>query len=319
MSAGSTRLPRVSLNGVLLVDKPSGMTSNQVIGQVKRLFRPKKIGHLGTLDPLATGMLPLVMGDATKFSSYGLFADKCYQVRLKLGVQTDSFDSNGAVVAMESVSEFSDAKINRVLQSFSGEIDQIPPVYSALKWKGKPLYAWMREGYAHTIDSSVLADKKRRVTIKELKLLSRGKDYIECRVYCSKGTYIRSLVNDIGLELGCFAHVTMLRREFVASFSGSIMYTLEQLSELGGRLNGPYILPMDCLLQHLPRLDVSNLDQQILMQGQPIFVSDIKPNQIYRLYSGQVGFFGLAEHRQGRCWPKRLCAHKITSGDSDST
>ena len=316
MSNVASRLPKVSINGVLLVDKPQRFTSNQIISQIKRFFRPKKIGHLGTLDPLATGMLPLVMGDATKFASYGLSANKCYRVRMQLGIQTDSFDADGSVVFKKPVPKISIATIEDVLLKFSGTIDQIPPVYSALKWQGKPMYAWIREG--RDIDSSVLEQKKRRVTIDQIKLIDWGADFIECLVYCSKGTYIRSLVNDIGIELGSFAYVAELRRVFSDPFQNHTMYCLAQLQEFSANHNLNCVLPVDCLLQHIPRLDICNQDKQLLIQGQPVNILGLEQNGLYRLYSDTIGFFGLGEQRYGRCWPKRLCSEILSRSKADN-
>ncbi len=211
------------VNGVLLLDKPAGMSSNHALQRVRRLFQAQKAGHTGTLDPMATGLLPVCFGEATKFSSYLLDADKCYRTYVRLGEITDTGDAEGAVVERRSVAGFTDTDIERALASFRGEIKQVPPMYSALKHQGRPLYELARQG--KTIERA-----PRPVTVYDMRLLGRDASGFELEVACSKGTYIRTLAEDIGHALGCGAHITALRRLRTGTFDDSGMVSLETLA-----------------------------------------------------------------------------------------
>jgi tRNA pseudouridine55 synthase len=201
-----------NITGIVIINKPTGRSSNHVLQQVKRAFDAKKAGHTGALDPLATGVLPICLGEATKVSSYLLDADKAYQVTCTLGVVTDSGDSDGEVLNTFEIPEFTEQTILDILPQFMGEQDQVPPMFSALKYNGQPLYKLARQGIE-------VERKSRRITIYNIDLISTTKDTFTLEVSCSKGTYIRTLVEDISHELGCGGHVSMLRRITAAGYS----------------------------------------------------------------------------------------------------
>jgi tRNA pseudouridine55 synthase len=207
------------ITGIVVIDKPSGHSSNHVLQQVKRLFDAKKAGHTGSLDPLASGVLPICLGEATKLSGYLLDADKQYAVTCKLGITTDSGDADGEVIAEQPIPDFDEAGLQTIINSFIGEQDQVPPMFSALKYQGQPLYKLARQGIE-------VERKSRRIRIYEIELLDCSYDSFTLSVRCSKGTYIRTLVEDISHKLGTGGHVTMLRRTAVAG------YTLEDAISL---------------------------------------------------------------------------------------
>ncbi|MBA4500777.1 tRNA pseudouridine(55) synthase TruB [Marinobacterium marinum] len=216
-----------SISGLFLLDKPQGLSSNSALQRVKRLYGAAKAGHTGALDPLATGLLPICLGEATKFSQYLLDSDKRYLTTAKLGQRTDTCDAEGSITEEKAIpGDLTSAQVEALLnEHFSGEIEQVPPVYSALKLNGQPLYKLARQG----IEVEV---KPRQVWIHEIRLLALRKDEIDLEIFCSKGTYIRSIVEDLGLLLGCGAHVTVLRRLQTGAFDASQMMTLEQLQRL---------------------------------------------------------------------------------------
>ncbi len=215
------------VNGILLLDKPSGITSNDALQQVKRLYFAKKAGHTGSLDPLASGVLPICMGEATKVSAFLLDADKRYQVRCQLGVRTATADAEGEVLETRPVGNYSEQQLEAVLDGFRGSIEQVPPMYSALKHEGQRLYKLARQGVE-------VEREARTVEIYQLTLTGRGPDWIDIAVHCSKGTYVRTLAEDIGDRLGCGAHVSALRRTAVGPYSETGLVTLEQLRALQG-------------------------------------------------------------------------------------
>ena len=218
-----------AIDGVVLLDKPQGMTSNFALQKVRRLFAAQKAGHTGSLDPLATGVLPICLGEATKFSRYLLDADKGYYTTAKLGDIRTTSDSEGETVLLQAVPDYSDDQIQAVLDQFRGAIDQVPTMYSALKYQGRPLYEYARQGI--TVERSA-----RPITIHKLELLARRQDELDLQVACSKGTYIRTLVEDIGQALGCGAHVSMLRRYQAGCFELADTVTFEQLEALAPKL-----------------------------------------------------------------------------------
>ena len=259
-----------SLLGIFLLDKPLHLSSNQALQRVKRIFRAKKAGHTGTLDPLATGMLPVCFGAATKFSQYLLNEDKSYLVKARLGETTTTGDLEGDVVLRRDVPVYSEADIGRVIDLYRGEIQQVPPMYSALKHNGKPLYEYARAGIE-------IERPARTVTIHQLDLLAFTAESNEfvLRVKCSKGTYIRSLLHDIGESLGCGAVVTELRRTQVGDFLEQDMVALDHLSEL--KENDPdtlqqFILPLGSAFKHLPSLVLDSDRLQRLRCGQSVFI-----------------------------------------------
>lgn len=289
------------VNGILVIDKPQGVTSNGVLQQVKRLYGAAKAGHTGSLDPLATGVLPLCFGEATKFSQLMLDSDKSYVAEGKLGVITDSGDSDGQVMAERAVpADLSREKLEAVLDTFRGDIEQVPSMYSALKHKGRPLYEYAREGIE-------IERPARPVTIHALKLLGVDGDRFEIAVTCSKGTYIRSLVEDIGEALGCGAHVTMLRRTQAAGFGleqAHDVVALEQARDQGESLD-PLLIPVDAALADYPKIMLQDAQIVSILNGQPVKISG-HPLGWVRLFGGER-FLGLGEQLpDGQVAPRRL-------------
>ena len=297
------------VNGILVIDKPADVTSNGILQQVKRLFGAAKAGHTGALDPLATGVLPLCFGEATKFSQMMLDSDKAYIATARLGVRTETGDSEGAVVAEEPVPEDLTAELlEPLLDGFRGDIQQVPSMYSALKHKGRPLYEYAREGIE-------VERPARPVTIYELTLLDIRENELDIAVSCTKGTYIRSLVEDIGEALGCGAHVTALRRTMASGFTLANAHSvsdLEAMRERGESLDGLLVAP-DAALSMFPEHRLAGQALVSILNGQPVRI----PGQAYegfvRLYADQSAnesFVGLAEAfpegEQTNLVPRRL-------------
>ncbi|MDX1559282.1 MAG: tRNA pseudouridine(55) synthase TruB [Marinobacter sp.] len=297
------------VNGILVIDKPIGVTSNGILQQVKRLFGAAKAGHTGALDPLATGVLPLCFGEATKFSQMMLDSDKAYIATARLGIRTETGDSEGAVVAEKPVPAGLTAEVlESVLDGFRGDIQQVPSMYSALKHKGRPLYEYAREGIE-------VERPARPVTIYELTLLDVRENELDIAVSCTKGTYIRSLVEDIGEALGCGAHVTALRRTMASGFtlaSAHAVTDLEAMRERGESLDGLLVAP-DAALSMFPEHRLAGQALVSILNGQPVRI----PGQAYegfvRLYaseSANESFVGLAEAfpegEQTNLVPRRL-------------
>jgi tRNA pseudouridine55 synthase len=285
------------VDGVLLLDKPIGFTSNDALQKARRLFSAAKGGHTGTLDPLATGLLPLCFGEATKFSADLLNADKTYEARVKLGVTTDSGDADGKVIQTLAVNVEKD-DIFRVLPQFTGAILQTPPMHSALKRDGRPLYELARQGI-------VVEREARAVTIHAIDFLDFSGDVLSIRVACSKGTYIRVLASDIGNALGCGAHLIGLRRTVVADLNLANSVTLAELEALDESQRLARLQPVDALVLSLPILTVEGEAAERFRHGNPI---DLPPGYggKIRVYADErligVGEPGL----DGRLWPKRL-------------
>ena len=285
------------VDGVLLLDKPIGFTSNDALQKARRMFSAAKGGHTGTLDPLATGLLPLCFGEATKFSADLLDADKTYEAVLKLGVTTDSGDAEGKVTATSTVNP-EKAAILKLLPQFTGDIQQIPPMHSALKRNGRPLYELARQGIE-------VEREARAVTIHAIDLLDFVGDSLTLRVACSKGTYIRVLAADIGAALGCGAHLTALRRTRVGDLDLAGAVTLAELEELDetGRL--AYLKPVDALLHTLPILTVEGDAAQRFSHGNPVDLPAGLSGKIRVYENGKL--IGIGEPGSGdRLWPKRL-------------
>jgi tRNA pseudouridine55 synthase len=302
--------PRRAVDGVLLLDKPSGITSNAALQTARRLLAAKKAGHTGTLDPMASGLLPLTFGEATKFSQMLLDADKVYEAGIKPGIQTDTGDAEGKVVSIQPVA-FDETQLREVLARFTGEIEQTPPMYSALKRNGKPLYEYARAGIE-------IERTPRRVTIFELTLLAFQKDHFTLRVACSKGVYIRSLAMDIGEALGCGAHLNALRRTRIGDFDLSGSVTLDAVEATAPAQRDALLAPTDALLRGFPKLELDNASARLILQGQPLYPPTQSgkesngicgtPGDCVRLY-GPDGFLGLGQWKEdGRLWPKRLIA-----------
>ena len=297
------------VNGILVIDKPQGVTSNGILQQVKRLFGAAKAGHTGALDPLATGVLPLCFGEATKFSQMMLDSDKAYIATARLGIRTETGDSEGAVVAEKPVPDGLTADLlEPVLDGFRGDIQQVPSMYSALKHKGRPLYEYAREGIE-------VERPARPVTIYELTLLDIRENELDIAVSCTKGTYIRSLVEDIGEALGCGAHVTALRRTMASGFTladAHAVSDLEAMRERGESLDGLLVAP-DAALSMFPAHRLAGQALVSILNGQPVRIPGQAYDGFVRLYaneSANESFVGLAEAfpegEQTNLVPRRL-------------
>ncbi|KFB67704.1 tRNA pseudouridine(55) synthase TruB [Candidatus Accumulibacter vicinus] len=284
------------VDGVLLLDKPTGMSSNSALQAARRLFSAAKAGHSGTLDPMASGLLPLCFGEATKFSVDLLAADKTYEAELLFGIRTDTGDADGMVV-MQSPVTFGRAELEAALNRFRGPILQIPPMYSALKRNGRPLYELARQGIE-------VEREARAVTIHELWLLDFSQDRCRLRVACSKGTYIRSLAEDLGAALACGAHLTVLRRVAVGPLRIIDAVTLDQLAALAEEARADWLLPPDALLQSLPAVHLDHAAGRRFVHGNPVCV--VSPPGRCRVYSGNQ-LLGLGElDDAGRLQPRRV-------------
>lgn len=276
-----------SVNGILLANKPQGITSNKLLQQLKRLFGAKKAGHTGSLDPLATGMLPICFGEATKFCEYLLNADKCYQVTGLLGVQTNTGDSMGEVVSQVTSFQVSESTFRDTVSQFIGLIQQVPSMFSALKHQGQPLYKFARAG----ID---IPRKARSIYIHGIQVNRFDGQQFQLTVRSSKGTYIRNLVEDIGAKLGVGAHVIQLHRCYTAGFSDESMYTLEDLSAKSTQALQQCLLPMERAVMHLPSEQLTPQQMIAVQQGKCIhFVSEMRGE--VRLYDSSHQFAGLGE------------------------
>jgi tRNA pseudouridine55 synthase len=294
------------LNGILLLDKSSGVSSNGALQMAKKMFAAAKAGHTGSLDPLATGMLPICFGEATKFSQFLLESDKSYRVTAKLGVTTETGDADGNVVETTVVNA-SPAQIETALLSFKGDIEQIPSMYSAIKHEGVPLYKLAREGI--TVER-----KPRPVTIYDLRVLRIDGDEVEFEVDCSKGTYVRSLVEDTGAILGCGGHVTALHRLSAGPYPAERMLTLEQLGKIketgGFEAIDELLLPLSTSVADWPRVELGDNAAYYLQQGQPVMASDRPLDGWVSVYQASSGeFLGVGEVLEdGRIAPRRLVA-----------
>lgn len=283
MTVGTPLTP----SGILLLDKPRGLTSNAALGRAKRILGIKKAGHTGTLDPMATGLLVLCFGEATKVSGFLLDADKAYRAEATLGVTTDSEDAEGQILEERPVPDLEKAALETVLDRFRGPIDQVPPMHSALKHQGKRLYELARQG--ETVERP-----PRQVTIHSLELLDWTTPKLSLNVRCSKGTYIRSLVRDIGEVIGCGAHLSALRRTESAPFNLDNAITLETLDSMSTDEARALLLPSDQALLHLPEVHLDPIQSNRLNQGQKLAgVHEVTPGLV-RVYDA-IGFIGIGE------------------------
>jgi tRNA pseudouridine55 synthase len=288
------------VNGILLLNKPLNYTSNQALTVVKRLYNANKAGHTGSLDPLATGMLPICFGEATKFSQFLLEADKEYEVEAKLGLRTETGDAEGAIIAQREVPTTNLSHLETILESFRGEIDQIPSMYSALKFQGQPLYTYARQGIE-------IERPSRKVMIYLLEVLDYADDRLRIRVRCSKGTYIRTLIDDIGEILGCGAYVTVLHRTFVNPYSDHDMIALEALESQQEDQLDSHLLPVDTALQAWPMMTLNESMAFYVRQGQPVIIPKSPTSGLVRLALADGQFIGVGEViEDGRIKPKRL-------------
>lgn len=296
------------LDGILLLDKPQGLSSNDALQKVKRIFFAQKAGHTGALDPLATGMLPICFGEATKFSQFLLDSDKGYRVIAKLGVRTDTSDADGEVVSERPVDVVM-GDLLEALDKFRGPIMQVPSMYSALKYQGKPLYKYAREGIE-------VPREARPITVYNLTLVRFEGDEVELDVECSKGTYIRTIVDDLGEVLGCGAHVVMLRRTKVSGYPMERVVTLERLEALlekaradevsPGDYLDSFLLPMDSAVQDMPAVEVKEASAYYLKQGQAVQVPGAPSEGLVRLVEeGTFIGVGIIDD-DGKVAPKRM-------------
>ncbi|RLV58674.1 tRNA pseudouridine(55) synthase TruB [Parashewanella curva] len=301
-----------AVNGIVLLDKATGMSSNHALQRVKRLFNAQKAGHTGALDPLATGMLPVCLGEATKFSQHLLDSDKRYLVTAKLGVRTDTSDSDGEVVQTRPV-DFTEQQLMDALDTFRGDIEQVPSMFSALKYQGQPLYKYAREG-------KTVPREARKITVYDLKFISLEGDELTLDIHCSKGTYIRTITDDLGELLGCGAHVIMLRRTHVADYPYERIVTVEEIQAIADKAEeegtdkfealDKLLLPMDTAVMRYPEVNVPLAMLEYVMRGQAVQVAGLKPDQLFRINMGEDEnkfFVGIGEmSKDGKLQPKRL-------------
>lgn len=297
-----------NVQGILLLDKPIGLTSNAALQRIKRLFRAKKAGHTGSLDPLATGMLPICFGEATKFSQFLLDSDKRYRVVMKLGVKTNTGDAEGEIIETRPVTSDASQQFENVLCEFLGTIQQVPPMFSAIKHQGKPLYYLARKGIE-------VERKSRTVQIFDLQYRSadEANNALSFDVHCSKGTYVRTLVEDIGERLGCGAHVSGLHRLAVTPYQQHKMYDLESLENLSERegLQALYalLLPAESSVQSLPAIQLTTSSAFYLRMGQPVIAPQLTSPGLVRVFADDGKFMGIGEILDdGRVAPRRLIA-----------
>ncbi len=307
------------VHGILLLAKPSGITSNDALQQVKRIYNAAKAGHTGALDPLATGMLPICLGEATKFSQFLLDADKRYQVTAKLGERTNTSDADGTVISTRPLT-FTEAQLQQALMTFRGDSLQVPSMFSALKHQGKPLYEYAREGIE-------IEREARPITVYELNVLEFSGDKLVLDIHCSKGTYIRTIIDDLGELLGCGAHVTQLHRSQVAKYPAERMLTIEQLQAIFERCKAegrppreeldPLLLPMDTAVDSLPEVNMSAVVASYVTQGQAVQVSRGPATGLVRMTVGdEREFIGVGEmDDDGKVAPRRLV--RIGSDEAD--
>ena len=303
MDAPSSSRNRREVTGLLLLDKPQGLSSNQALQRAKRLFAARKAGHTGSLDPIATGMLPLCLGEATKLSSYLLKAEKRYRVTAEIGRKTDTGDASGATVLKRPPAQLERAALEVALERFTGEIEQVPPMYSALKHKGRRLYALAREG--RTVERA-----PRRVRIHSLDLHEYSPFAPVFSVRCGSGVYIRTLIEDLAESLGALACVSALRRLGVAPFEEASMVTMEALeaaADEGPSALDAMLLPADAAVQALPAARLSSGEGFHVQRGNPVAAArGVRPGPV-RLYIGERQFIGIGEVTlDGQVAPRRL-------------
>ena len=303
------------VDGVILLDKPTGLSSNDTLQKVKRIFFAQKAGHTGALDPLATGMLPICFGEATKFSQFLLDSDKRYRVIAKLGERTDTSDSDGEVVETREV-KVDRGQLERCIAKFRGTTDQIPSMYSALKYQGRKLYEYAREGLEVPRES-------RKITVFSVELLRFDNNEVEMELHVSKGTYIRTIVDDLGEMLGCGAHVTYLRRTGVSNYPMARMVTIEQLETLleqareqdiaPSELLDPLLLPTDSAVQDLPEVNIIPAIAVYVLNGNPVNAGrvPVEGTQVRITVGEQREFIGVGViDSEGMLAPKRVMANK---------
>lgn len=295
------------VNGILLLNKPQGISSNAALQKVKALLAVKKAGHTGSLDPLATGMLPICLGEATKLCQFLLDADKCYLTTGTLGIKTDSGDVTGVVQKTVDNIEIDEKTLLKVIEGFKGPIQQVPSMFSALKYKGQPLYKYARDG-------KIIERSPRDIYIRQLELKSFNNTEMTLLVRCSKGTYIRNLVEDIGEALnGVGAHVRILHRCYIEGFEQQPMYSIEELQQLNIQERIKRVLPMDFAVTHLPSIQLNSEESLAIRHGKFIDNPGTQPiaHQWVRLYNKDNLFLGLGEKTTyGQLKAKRLLSNE---------
>ncbi|TBR42420.1 tRNA pseudouridine(55) synthase TruB [Marinomonas agarivorans] len=292
------------VDGIVLLNKPIGLSSNQALQKVRRLYQAEKAGHTGALDPLATGMLPLCFGEATKYSQFLLNADKRYITTIFLGKRTTTGDAEGNILTNEDVPSIKDSELEVLLERFRGSIEQIPPMYSALKYEGRPLYEYARQGI-------VIERKKRQVFIRNLSVIERTHNTLTLDISCSKGTYIRTIGEDIGEALGCGAHLQSLHRVSTAGYKSEDMLTLDKLEEVaeqGFSALDRYLLPIDTAVLHFNKVELTPLETQDLLYGRTLAKkTSLEVEQLVRIYTQTDNhFLGLGQIKAGAVKPHRL-------------
>jgi len=275
---------KINIHGVILLDKPTGMTSNTALQKIKYNFNAKKAGHTGSLDPLATGLLPICLGQATKVSEYLLNSHKKYATVLKLGEVTDTLDGEGEVTVTRPI-DVSNEQLQEALTQFRGEIKQIPPMYSALKKNGQPLYKLARKG-------EVIERPARDMVVHSLEATRLDQAHVELKVHCSSGFYIRSLGHDLGQALGCGAHVVELRRTDIKAITVDVAYSLEHVLEADLK---DVLLPLDVLIEHMPKIEISDAQALSMIQGKPTSANGLVTSELTRFYQPDGYLFGVGE------------------------
>ena len=292
-----------NISGIVVLDKANGLSSNAALQEVKRLYEANKAGHAGSLDPLATGVLPVCLGEATKVSQFLLDSDKCYRARIKLGIRTDTGDSEGSIIERNAGISVSRKAIERALTKFKGEIEQVPPMHSAIKMNGVPLYKLARKGIA-------VEREPRLVTLYQVCLLEFVNSELELEISCSKGTYIRTIADDLGQELGCGAHVIELRRTQAGVFTEKDSISAEELAlekeNRGLDKIDQFLIPMDRAIQDLPEVNLPSITASHVKNGQAVLVRHLPKNGLVRMYEDEQ-FIGIGSiDDDGKVAPKRL-------------
>ena len=292
-----------NISGIVVLDKANGLSSNAALQEVKRLYEANKAGHAGSLDPLATGVLPVCLGEATKVSQFLLDSDKRYRARIKLGIRTDTGDSEGSIIERNEGISVSRKAIERALTKFKGEVEQVPPMHSAIKMNGVPLYKLARKGIA-------VEREPRLVTLYQICLVEFVNSELELEISCSKGTYIRTIADDLGQELGCGAHVIELRRTQAGVFTEKDSISAEELAlekeNRGLDKIDQFLIPMDRAIQDLPEVNLPSITASHVKNGQAVLVRHLPKNGLVRMYEDEQ-FIGIGSiDDDGKVAPKRL-------------
>ena len=292
-----------NISGIVVLDKANGLSSNAALQEVKRLYEANKAGHAGSLDPLATGVLPVCLGEATKVSQFLLDSDKRYRARIKLGIRTDTGDSEGSIIERNEGISVSRKAVERALTKFKGEVEQVPPMHSAIKMNGVPLYKLARKGI--TVER-----EPRLVTLSQICLIEFVNSELELEISCSKGTYIRTIADDLGQELGCGAHVIELRRTQAGVFTEKDSISSEELAlekeNRGLDKIDQFLIPMDRAIQDLPEVNLPSITASHVKNGQAVLVRHLPKNGLVRMYEDEQ-FIGIGSiDDDGKVAPKRL-------------